>query len=179
MENNFDFIAVGDIVIDAFIKLDVGHTEETAKGTELCIPYGAKIPYEEVVVIPAVGNSPNAAISAARLGLNVGLLTYIGNDNYGKECIKRLENEKVSTKFVITEEGKTTNYHYVLWFHEDRTILIKHETFTPTFPDLGKPKWIYLSSLGEHAKDLHFKIAEYAEQNPEVNIAFQPGTFQL
>ncbi len=178
-KENFDFIAIGDIVIDAFIKLSVGHIEETAKGSEICMPYGAKIPYDEVVVIPAVGNSPNAAVSAARLGLKTGILTFIGDDEYGKECLKRLENEKISTKFVQTEAGKTTNYHYVLWLKEDRTILIKHEKFTPVFPDLGTPKWIYLSSIGEHAKELHFKLAEYAEKNPEVNIAFQPGTFQL
>lgn len=179
MNEQFDFVAIGDVVIDAFIKLNVGHTEETAKGTELCIPYGAKIPYEEVVVIPAVGNSANAAVSAARIGLKSALLSFVGKDKYGEECIERLQKEGVDTRFIQVEEGKTTNYHYVLWFKEDRTILIKHEAFTPVLPDLGAPKWIYLSSIGEHAKSLHFTLAEYLEKNPSINLAFQPGTFQL
>lgn len=178
-QENFDFIAIGDTVIDAFIKISVGHTQETAHGAELCIPYGAKVPYESVVVLPAVGNSANAAVSASRLGLKSALLTYLGNDKHGKECLEKLESEKISTKFIQLENGKHTNYHYVLWYGDDRTILIKHEEFTPVFPDLGNPKWIYLSSLGKHTLPMHHELIKYMDSHPETKLAFQPGTFQL
>jgi ribokinase len=36
-----------------------------------------------------------------------------------------------------------------------------------------------LSSLGEHAKDLHFELAAYLDAHPTVQLAFQPGTFQI
>jgi sugar/nucleoside kinase (ribokinase family) len=179
MEKPFDIIGVGDTVIDAFIKLEVGHTEETAKGTELCMPYGAKVPYESVTIVPAVGNSANAVVSASRLGLNTALVTFLGNDKHGKECLERLEKEKVSTKFITEENDKPTNYHYVLWYGDDRTILIKHTAFKSVLPNIGNPKWIYLSSLGAHTKDLHFSLAEYMRSHPETKLAFQPGTFQL
>lgn len=179
MEKPVDFLAVGDTVVDAFIKLGVGHIEESAKGAELCLPYGAKVPYESVTVIPAVGNSANAAVAAARLGLPTALVSFLGADDNGNDCLAALEKEGINTEFVTREEGKDTNYHYVLWYNDDRTILIKHTAFTTKLPDIGNPKWIYLSSLGEHARELHFEIVEYKKSHPEAKIAFQPGTFQL
>ena len=46
-------------------------------------------------------------------------------------------------------------------------------------PSIGKPKWIYLSSLGENSLPFHNEIAKYVKDNPEINLAFQPGTFQI
>ena len=179
MENSYDIIGIGDTVIDAFIKLSVGHTQETAKGTELCLPYGAKIPFESVTVVPAVGNSANAVVSASRLGLKSAIVTFLGKDDNGQDCLERLTKEGVGTEFITQEEGKPTNYHYVLWYGSDRTILIKHAEFVSLLPNIGSPKWLYLSSLGAHTKDLHFKIADYKKEHPEIKLAFQPGTFQL
>ncbi len=181
MENKptFDFIAIGDTVIDAFIRLSVGHIQETAHGRELCVPYGAKVPFDDVFILPAVGNSANAAVSAARLGLKSALLTSLGKDAHGDECLTQLTKEKIATDFIRQEEGKKTNYHYVLWQGDDRTILIKHEQFTPIIPDIGSPKWLYLSSLGKHTLPFHHELVDYVRNHPEIKLAFQPGTFQL
>jgi ribokinase len=183
MKQEFDFVAIGDTVVDAFIKLVDAHLEENEQvdhgSMQLCMPFATKVPYESVTVIPAVGNSANASVAASRLGLRTALVSFLGNDVHGRECKFALENENVSTDFIITENGKLTNYHYVLWYGDERTILIKHTPFKTYLPDIGKPKWIYLSSLGEHAKDLHFEIARYLQNNPEVKLAFQPGTFQM
>lgn len=181
MENTkqFDFIAIGDTVIDAFIRLSAGHIQETAHGRELCIPYGMKVPFDEVFILPAVGNSANASVSAARLGLTSGLITSLGKDAHGNECLEQLTKEGVATDFVRQEEGKKTNYHYVLWYGDDRTILIKHEQFTPVIPNIGNPKWLYLSSLGGHTLPFHHELIDYVKNHPETKLAFQPGTFQL
>ena len=181
MENKpqFDFIAIGDTVIDAFIKISVGHIQETAHGRELCVPYGAKVPFDDVFILPAVGNSANAAVSSSRLNLKTGLLTSLGKDTHGDECLEQLKKENIATDFIRQEEGKKTNYHYVLWQGDDRTILIKHEQFTPTIPDIGSPKWLYLSSLGKHTLPFHHELVDYVKNHPEIKLAFQPGTFQL
>lgn len=179
MEKPLQFIAIGDTVIDAFIRLSVGHVQETASGPELCIPYGSKVPFESATVVHAVGNSANAAVSAARLGVTSGLVSFLGNDTNGEECLRKLETEHVDTRFITKEDGKQTNYHYVLWYGDDRTILIKHAPFTVKLPDIGNPAWLYLSSLGDHARELHFEIVEYKKTHPDIKIAFQPGTFQL
>lgn len=41
------------------------------------------------------------------------------------------------------------------------------------------PKYVYLTSLGESAKDFHHEIASYVREHPETKLVFQPGTFQI
>jgi ribokinase len=177
----YDFVSIGDIVIDAFIKVkDASVNCDIDKANcKLCFRFGDKIPYESVEEISAVGNSPNAAVSAARLGLNTALITDVGDDTDGKKCEKVLVGEKIALDFVTSHKGLKTNYHYVLWYEEDRTILIKHTEFPYKLRNIGKPKWIYLSSLGENSLPYHLEIADFLMKNPEVKLAFQPGTFQM
>lgn len=176
-----DFIAIGDTVIDAFIKLKDAtvHCDIDKEHCTISMAFGDKIPYESVEEVVAVGNSANAAVAASRLGLNTALVTNLGADDNGKKCLEKLKEEKVSTDFVKTEVGKKTNYHYVLWYEDDRTILIKHEEFNYKLPDLGPAKWLYLSSLGENSLAYHDEVLQYLEVHPETKLAFQPGTFQL
>ncbi len=177
--NKFDFIAIGDIVVDAFITMKAAKVRDENGNPELCFSFADKIPYEELEVISAVGNSPNASVSASRLGLNSALVTNVGDDDYGRECQRALENNSVNTQFLKVHSGEKTNYHFVLIYKADRTILVKHAEFDYKLPELGKPKWIYLSSLAENSLPYHLEIAEYLTKNPEVKLAFQPGTFQM
>ena len=177
-KNDYDFVAIGDTVTDAFIELEEATVEDGDKKF-LCMYFGEKIPYKDVHIVPAVGNSANAAVSASRLGLKSALVANIGDDYFGKQCLETLKNEKVGTKFIKIHKAKKTNYHYVLLFKGERTILIKHEKYDYSFPDIGSPKWIYLSSMGGNSRPLHSIIEEYLKNNPEVKLAFQPGTYQI
>ncbi|MDO8548178.1 MAG: carbohydrate kinase family protein [bacterium] len=177
-----DFLAVGDVVTDAFIKLKDArvHCNINDKECEICMRWGDKIPYEFAEVVPAVGNSANAAVAAARLGLKSALRAYVGNDQYGQECLGSLLNDKVDVTYVEKIDGKHTNYHYVLWYEHNRTILVKHETFDYTVPPLTTgPRWLYLSSLGENSLAYHHAWMETLKKWPNTKLAFQPGTYQI
>lgn len=183
MSQQYDFVAIGDILIDAFIQLnkeqaDVTIDLDTGRKT-LMMPFGGKVPYDDVVVVPAVGNSPNAAVAAHRLGLETALVTNLGHDKFGKECLDALRTEGIHTDFVKVHEDKITNYHYVLRYGAERTILIKHEHYPYSLPDFPiAPKFFYFSSVGEHGIPYHHEIADYVKNN-ETKLAFQPGTFQI
>jgi ribokinase len=178
---SIDFLAIGDIVTDAFIKIKEAHVncDKDEGHCELCLAYGDKVPFDFVEVIPAVGNSANAAVSAARLGIISGLVAGIGDDKEGQECLTTLRNENVSTDYITINKGRKTNYHYVLWYEKDRTILVKHESFKYQLPKNQTPKWLYLSSLGNNTEAFHDEIADYVENNPGIKLVFQPGTFQM
>lgn len=181
MDEKIDFLAIGDLVVDDFIRLSEAHINGgvDSEKSELCMSFKDKVPFEFSKIVYAVGNSANAAVSASRLGLKSALISNVGNDEDGKRCIEALQKDGVATEYVKTNDGKKTNYHYVLWYQSDRTILIKHEDFEYSIPEVKKPKWLYLSSLGEAAFPLHEKIVEYLNANPDVNLSFQPGTFQI
>jgi sugar/nucleoside kinase (ribokinase family) len=179
--NKIDFLAIGDTVIDAFIKLkdaDIQGVADTAS-YKICLPFADKVPYEDVYVLPAVGNAANAAVSASRLGLSSGLVSNIGDDAEGKKCLEALKNDKVSTDFIKINKGIKTNYHYVLWYPPERTILIKHEKYPYELPEITEPKWIYFSSVSETAFPFHNEVADYLDKNKNVKLAFQPGKNEI
>lgn len=180
--NELDFLAIGDIVSEPFIRLKEAevHCEKGPNKCVICMRWGDKIPYESATFVPAVGNASNAAVSAARLGLRSALRAYVGDDHYGVECLERLTQEKVDTTYMVTEPGKKTNYHFVLWFESERTILVKHEAFSYAIPELvSEPKWIYLSSLADHTLPYHLELVKLLDAHPNIKLAFNPGTFQM
>ena len=181
MSQKYQLLAIGDVVTDAFIRLEESsaHIDIDKGNREICMSFAEKIPYKEVYVVPAVGNSANAAVCASRLGLKTAFVSNIGSDYFGKECLNTLKTEKVGTKFIKIHKNMKTNYHYVLWYDVDRTILIKHSGFDYKLPQLEKTSWVYLSSLSDNSLPYHTEITEYLKNNPETKLAFQPGTFQI
>ncbi len=177
-----EFLAVGDIVTDDFLRLKDAsvHCNVNNEECEICMRWGDKIPYEFHKVVPAVGNASNAAVAAARLGIPSALRAYVGRDAHGAQCLEVLRNEGVDTEYMVTQDGKFTNYHYVLWYESQRTILVKHEMFDYSAPSLAvAPKWVYLSSLGENSLPYHNALLDMLKKYPEAKLAFQPGTFQI
>lgn len=177
-----DFFAVGDIVTEPFIRLKEAsvHCNINNDTCEICMRWGDKIPYEFFVLTAAVGNASNAAVCAARLGLRSSLRAYLGKDRYGEGSLEVLKNERVDTTYIVTDPARPSNYHYVLWYETERTILVKHEEYDYMWPNIPvPPKWTYLSSLAQNSLQYHLEMARWLEQHPETKLAFQPGTFQM
>lgn len=177
-----DFLAIGDVVVDAFIRLHQAsvHCNINNSNCEICMPFAEKIPYEFVEEIAGVGNGPNAAVSAARLGLRSAMMTNVGSDENANKCISAFKKDGISTKHITRHKGFKTNYHYVLWYEDERTILVKHEAFKYKFvPPWRNPKWVYITSLGADALEYQIEVAQWLEKNPDIKFAFQPGTFQM
>jgi ribokinase len=184
MADKPDVISIGDVVTDAFIKMmdDYEHTYTNEHGKWLAVPFGTKIPFDHTEIIEGVGNAANSAVAFARLGFNSSFVTNVGADPQGRDIIKALDKRDVDTRFVRINPGKKSNYHYVLWYKEERTILIKHEEYDYHWPHLRPaetPDWVYFSSISEHAIEYHDQVADWLEEHPEVKMAFQPGTFQM
>ncbi len=182
--DEFDVISIGDVVTDAFIKLidENAHTYSNEEGKWLAMPFGSKVPFDHAEVIAGVGNAPNASVSFARLGLKSALVANVGGDAAGIEIIHALHGNKVDTRFIRVNPSKISNYHYVLWYKEERTILIKHEVYDYHWPHIipkELPKWVYFSSVSKDTLEYHDQIADWLAVHPDIKLAFQPGTFQM
>jgi len=178
----YDVLAIGDPTTDCFIRLKDARVtcDVNDENCLLSVRFGDKVPFEFAVEVPAVGNAANAAASCARLGLKAAFRGSVGPDRNGETIIETFKKNGVISDLILTEPGKVTNYHYVLWYESERTILIKHEHFTNSMPVLeSAPQWIYLSSLGEGTEQYQHDIAAYAAKNRDAKLLFQPGTFQI
>lgn len=176
-------LCIGDIFTDTFIKLneDEARVDTDADGSQrLSLPFGSKPPYDRADVIKAVGPSPNAAVACARLGLRVSLMAWMGDDQVGSESRQYLETEHISTDMLAVEKGVASNSYYVLRYGADRTILVKDEEYSYRWrAPVTAPDWVYLSLISPAAWPLHMDLLDYLEQNPDVKLAFQPGTFHF
>ena len=183
MAKHINFLAIGDTTVDNFILLKDAHLfcNINNENCELCVKFGQKIPYINSTLVYATGNSANAAICARRLGLSSALVSSVGNDLNGKNCLNTLKEESIVRKFIkINKDGKPTNYHFVLRYEGERTILVKHESFDYFLPKKNtKVDWVYFSSIGEHSLPFHHEIVNWLKKKPETKLAFQPGTFQI
>jgi sugar/nucleoside kinase (ribokinase family) len=176
-------LCIGDIFTDVFIKLQESEAriDIDKDGTQrLSMPFGTKPPYERADVVTSVGPSPNAAVSMSRLGLRVGLMSWLGDDQVGKDSLRYLANEHVDTTPMITQKGALSSTYYVLRYGADRTILVKNEAYEYKWvAPKHTPQWIYLSLISPDSWPLHQSLLDYLDANPEVKLAFQPGTFHF
>ena len=179
---SIDFLAVGDTVVDDFIRLKDAsvNCDVDTNACTITMRWGDKIPFESSTILAGVGNSANAAVAASRLGLSSALLATIGNDHDGELILESFAREGLNTSLITRADDKFTNHHYVLWYESERTILVKPEPYEYVFPkDLEPPKTIYLSSLGNASPTYYEDMARYLNEHPDIFLTFQPGTFQM
>lgn len=180
-----DFWGVGDVVSDTFIELIDAWIEDDnpEKTQELCMKFGSKTPYKDVVNVHATGNALNAANAAHKLGLRTDVITNVGDDDTGRAILSALKRAgTASNKYVTIHKNHKSNHNYILRYKEERTILNHHNEYEYALPRIGRgrgPKWIYLSSLAHNSIPHHHEIAQFLREHPETKLAFQPGTFQI
>lgn len=176
-------LCIGDIFSDVFIKLNESeaHISSDADGKKwLSVPFGSKPPYDEAETVTSVGPSPNAAVSCARLGLRVGLMSWLGDDKVSKDSLTYLSQEKIDTVPTVLQKGANSSVYYVLRYGADRTILVKNESYNYSWKTpKTKPDWVYLSLLSPDSWTFHQQLSDYLDENEEIRFAFQPGTFHF
>ena len=102
-----------------------------------------------MIEVRAVGNAANAAVSAHRVGLSSALIARVGSDDNGNHCLETLRAQGVSDEYMSAKRLQT-NYHYVLMFGPERTILVKQAAFQYSLPSFEQPpSYFYLTSLAE------------------------------
>lgn len=180
------FLSIGDTVVDAFIELQDAEVTCDIDNIhcKIAMRFGDKIPFTDDVILYGVGNSANASVAVSRLGLASSIITHLGHDENGTKSIQSLQNDNVDTVCAIQQDGIKTNYHYVLRYGPERTILVRHQAFTYDFPSevaklTTKPDWVYLSSLASGTETYHDNIATWLSENPDIKLVFQPGSFQM
>lgn len=181
-DKQIDFLAIGDIATEPFIRITDAEASCDLQGEhcKICFRFGDKIPYESAEICKAVGNSPNVAVGVSKLGVSSTLISYVGDDLVGRQNIESLMKNNINVDHMKIVPGMESNYHYVLWYANERTILVKHTEFPYSFgDDVPEAKWVYLSSLAPNSEEYHKEIGNYLKKFPNTKLAFQPGTFQI
>ena len=184
-QKQLDVLSVGNVVTDVFIRLldNEATVEKTSDGLKLSMAYSTKVPFDHSEVVAAVGNASNASVAFAKLGLKSGLVANVGDAAGGREILATLQHANVDTRFVHINPGRKSQSHFVLWYKEERTILVRDKVdfdyHWPRFRIIDIPKWVYFSSVGKQAIEYDDAIVSWLEAHPPIKLALQPGTFQI
>ena len=185
MNGCFDLLSVGDTSTDAFIDLLPGSAQlmEDRRGRRLlAMEFGTKLPFGGVEIVEGGGNAANCAVACSRLGLRTGLISNVGGDRAGQDIIASLTADQVDGRFIRTHPACSTNFHFVLRYGAERTILTRHEEYEYRWPDLSPeevPGWLYLSRSLLMPPVTTSCSPTGSTLDPEVRLAFEPGTFEL
>ena len=97
------------------------------------------------------GPATTAAVTLARLGVDVDLSCVIGDDEDGEFVLQRLKNEGVGTSNVVVDKSvRTANGTIVVSKSEQtRAIMVQPHSVRPAKPaDLSPYQWIHVDQFG-------------------------------
>lgn len=177
----FDLISVGDATIDNFVQIHDAEIKCNINKTEcmLCIEYGDKISVDKLTSLVA-GNAANNAVGGSRLKLKSAIYVNVGSDPSGKQIAEKLKIEKVDTRYVVVNKGMESNLSTVINFQGERTILVYHQAWKYSLPDLDQSRWVYYTSVSKSFIDSNLlnELASYLERTGS-KLLYNPGTYQI
>jgi sugar/nucleoside kinase (ribokinase family) len=180
-DKKLDLLSVGDVTMDVFMT----PTESEAlchlddKDALICFSYGEKIPVKTIEQFVG-GNAANNAVGTTRLGIRTGLVSTLGGDSIGNQIVEKLEREGVDLGFIVQQPEAGSNYSTIINYGGERTIFSYHAPRSYEFPvHLPVTSWIYLTSMGESFQPFYNHFVDFVRKNPQVKLAFNPGSRQL
>lgn len=175
-----DILCVGDALMDIFLFLTDPneHSHKSMQGNDVCFNVGAKIPVDNAT-FSLGGNASNVAVGLSRLGLSSAIVAETGDDMFAEKIKKGLAEEKVLLDFFKQTLNTPATFSVNIVFSQDRTIFSRHFMRQHAIAfETARPKWVYLTSVGDEWKMLYEKVNSYVSQH-NVKLAFNPGSKQL
>lgn len=178
----FNFIAVGDPVIDTHVEIDDSSAECRLiphEDMKLCFDYGKKIPILDSFQNLG-GNAANVAVGCAKFQLRSAVICTVGQDVNGETVVKELKKNDVDTSYISTDPSSKTRYSIVLDYHRERTILSYSDKKNYRWP---KPApltdWMYYTGLSKGFESLQNEMLLYLKEHPTIKLAVNPGSYLL
>ncbi len=112
LERRYDIITFGDLCVDLIMT-----------GDDVVPQFGQVEKLVDDYVVEMGGSNSIFACQAAKLGLKVGILGRVGDDDFGRLILRRLDECGVDTSHVIVDPALKTGMSIALCQNDDRAIL--------------------------------------------------------
>lgn len=174
-------ITIGSATLDVYLlskAFKLVKSKRFLTGMGSCLTLGSKNPVADIFVDTG-GGATNAAVTFANLGIPVSCLTRVGDDLFGREVRRVLEEKKVKMDLLQVDKNRKTSYSTLLMISSgQRSILVyRGASNFIELPEKIKADWFYITSLGGNIKLLD-KIFDFTAKN-KIKIAWNPGSGEL
>ncbi|MGD8238664.1 MAG: carbohydrate kinase family protein [Armatimonadota bacterium] len=183
-----DIVTIGTATQDVFLTVGSATVLQLAEPDVeqrfLAFEYPAKIDVGDILVDTG-GGATNTAITFARFGLKTAFFGKLGDDEPGRQVIRRLEQEGIDCSLAVTTGEHHTGFSVILTsFEGDRTILVHRGANNQLrgedidWDRLEQTRWVYISSLGGSSSEWLDEIAHFAEEHG-ISAVMNPGSHQI
>jgi len=149
---------------------------------KLCFSLGDKVEMDKILIRTG-GGGTNVATTFAKQGLKTAYCGSVGKDYAGFSMLLDLKRSGISTEFLSSLKGRTTNHSVILSKKEKGKVILVYRDASGYLPkDFSlkelKAKWFYLAPLsGEFAKKTK-DILDHAKLYG-IKIALNPSKEQI
>jgi len=180
--------SIGSLVLDVLYYTDEGmviqNRGDVTRQELIAFEKAAKISAKDAFVAFG-GGAANTSCTFASFGLRPRILTAVGIDALGKECIQNLASRGVDTRLVQIIDDARTGMSFIVTTGEkcDHVVFVfrgasSHLQLTPSIVKKIRTPWVYITSQsGYWRKNLSLLFAHAAKK--KIHSAWNPGAEQL
>ncbi len=178
--NSIDILTIGDVCIDLYMKVEGSELsdDKNPEHPRICFYHGSKIPVKSVRSNIA-GNAVNVSMAATKLGLQAAVYAETGDDEEADRIMSELTENGIDTSFMRKDKDSLTGIHPVIVYNGERTIFSHHEKRPYQVQSWPKPRWLYYTSVGPGFEHFQEELVVYLKANPDIGVAFNPGTYHV
>ncbi len=173
----FDICTFGSITLDLFIESD----EVSVIDQKFVFPVGDKIGIDKMHKFIG-GGAANSAVGFRRTGLETAVFGILGTDFEAKFIEKKLEEEKIETKFLSKTKNTDSSFSVVLMSEDGRRTIFHHRSTQRDFgveilKKIPETRAVYISHLYDQTQSFLKSLPELKKRN--IKIAWNPGKTQF
>lgn len=182
----FDVLSFGSLTLDIFIPLSEDgpvqlDTPEGSPERWLKVPLGEKIQAKHSLV-QAGGGAANTAVGFAKLGLKPAVFGVVGDQSYKGFILDELNEHNIVTDYLTFAKNQTSSFSIILNSWEGERTVLHRRTVCDCFNEttlLEAPstRALYFGHLC--ASNIMESVPSYKAKNPNVHIAWNPGSTQF
>jgi ribokinase len=180
-------LTVGGAMVDSIALINSSSIERitmrNADASYLLLEEGRKTEAEEISTHPG-GGAVNAAVSMARLGLDVSAIVKLGMDQRADVILANLERERVSTRWITRDQRLPTGASVLISSHERNAAVFTFRgantllAMSDIKPEALSVDLVYISSLSNQSADCFPDLVKGAKA-AKCMVAANPGIRQL
>ncbi len=180
----YDFITVGgateDITVFTREGMVIENKDNILQQRLFAFEYGAKLKVDRAYSTFG-GGAANAAVCLAKLGLKVGAMVAIGQDERGERVVSNFKKLKVDSSLAQKIKGEVTGFSFLLVGQEHEHVVFSNRAANSKLKigpkeikQLDSGEWIYMTSLSGRWQDILNNVFK-----TKAKVAWNPGHIQL
>lgn len=184
----YDIITVGSATEDVMVHCSsagvITMADQNGETAFMALEYGGKIHVDDMLITVG-GGSVNTAITFARQGMRVGVVSKIGRDEPGDRVKRRLEEVGAHTDLMAYSDTSGTGYSTIITaFTGERTVLVhrgaSRELSRSDIPwdEMAGAEWMYVGALAGQSWRLYPDLAHFADEH-DIKLGLNLGTSQI